>query len=60
MQKANIKANLIYAFSFKYLLNLYSYDIWATKQGNLYKQTRFYYVNLSYSDNKTAKSTKFT
>ena len=48
MQKENIKANLIYAFSFKYLLNLYSYDMRTTKQGNLNKQTRFYYINLSY------------
>ena len=60
MQRANIKASLIYAFSFKCLLNLYSYDMRTTKQGNLNKQTRLYHINLSYSDNKTAKSTKFT
>ena len=49
MQTANIKANLIYAFCFKYLLNLYSYDMRTAKQGNLNKQTRIYYINLSYS-----------
>ena len=54
-----MKANFIYAFSVKYLLNLYSYDMRITKQRKLIKQTRFYYFDLSYLDNKTAKSTKF-